>query len=248
MALLDLLKPKVRTLEDWSVPVPGAHNALNALAAIAVATHAGLADARPRRDTSIDYQPHQPDYGQSAASFSELSETDKTATARRARGAELGSRLYLSPDMARLIQTRTKLRYGLPCLIAVSSIERTKVQLDDRDSCGSGARHASSSMLPTATSSGQNWSLRRCRGTLFRCTPEPMSDAPLSAFDVADLIDGASGGILRYNALIALQPLYQTDRRSLAEALCFGRSNGERYWRVRLRLCLRGDESGTQVP
>ena len=36
----------MRVLEDWTVPVPGTHNALNALAAIAVATHAGLPDAK----------------------------------------------------------------------------------------------------------------------------------------------------------------------------------------------------------
>jgi UDP-N-acetylmuramate--alanine ligase len=33
-----------RRLEDWQVPVPGEHNALNALAAVAVASEAGLAD------------------------------------------------------------------------------------------------------------------------------------------------------------------------------------------------------------
>lgn len=35
-----------RKLEDWSVPIPGVHNALNALAAIAVATEAGIEDAK----------------------------------------------------------------------------------------------------------------------------------------------------------------------------------------------------------
>jgi UDP-N-acetylmuramate--alanine ligase len=40
------VKGGARRLEGWSVPVPGAHNALNALAAIAVATHAGLPDAK----------------------------------------------------------------------------------------------------------------------------------------------------------------------------------------------------------
>jgi UDP-N-acetylmuramate--alanine ligase len=33
-----------RSLKDWSVPIPGEHNALNALAAIAVATEAEIAD------------------------------------------------------------------------------------------------------------------------------------------------------------------------------------------------------------
>jgi UDP-N-acetylmuramate--alanine ligase len=37
-----------RTLSDWSVPIPGVHNALNALAAIAVATDAGLEDSKIR--------------------------------------------------------------------------------------------------------------------------------------------------------------------------------------------------------
>ena len=35
-----------RRLDNWSVPIPGAHNALNALAAIAVATEAGIEDAK----------------------------------------------------------------------------------------------------------------------------------------------------------------------------------------------------------
>jgi UDP-N-acetylmuramate--alanine ligase len=37
-----------RTLKGWSVPVPGRHNALNALAAIAVATELGISDDRLR--------------------------------------------------------------------------------------------------------------------------------------------------------------------------------------------------------
>jgi len=37
-----------RQLENWSVPIPGHHNALNALAAIAVSTEAGIDDARIR--------------------------------------------------------------------------------------------------------------------------------------------------------------------------------------------------------
>src|SRR5262249_31859657 len=40
------VKGGARRLEGWSVPIPGSHNALNALAAIAVATHAGLPDAK----------------------------------------------------------------------------------------------------------------------------------------------------------------------------------------------------------
>lgn len=40
------VKGGARKLTDWSVPIPGAHNALNALAAIAVATQAGLEDAK----------------------------------------------------------------------------------------------------------------------------------------------------------------------------------------------------------
>ena len=47
-----LLGPSVkggsRKLENWSVPIPGHHNALNALATIAVATEAGLDDATIR--------------------------------------------------------------------------------------------------------------------------------------------------------------------------------------------------------
>ena len=35
-----------RRLANWSVPIPGTHNALNALAAIAVATEAGIEDAK----------------------------------------------------------------------------------------------------------------------------------------------------------------------------------------------------------
>ena len=37
-----------RRLESWSVPIPGAHNALNALAAIAVASEAGIEDVKIR--------------------------------------------------------------------------------------------------------------------------------------------------------------------------------------------------------
>ncbi len=43
-----VVKGGARTLEGWSVPLPGVHNALNALGAIAVATEAGLEDAKIR--------------------------------------------------------------------------------------------------------------------------------------------------------------------------------------------------------
>ena len=42
------VKGGARKLGGWSVPIPGAHNALNALAAIAVATEAGIDDAKIR--------------------------------------------------------------------------------------------------------------------------------------------------------------------------------------------------------
>lgn len=42
------VKGGARKLENWSIPIPGAHNALNALAAIAVATEAGIEDAKIR--------------------------------------------------------------------------------------------------------------------------------------------------------------------------------------------------------
>lgn len=42
------VKGGARKLEGWSVPIPGTHNALNALAAIAVATDAGIEDAKIR--------------------------------------------------------------------------------------------------------------------------------------------------------------------------------------------------------
>jgi UDP-N-acetylmuramate--alanine ligase len=45
-SLTALVKGGARKLEGWSVPIPGTHNALNALAAIAVATHAGLDDGK----------------------------------------------------------------------------------------------------------------------------------------------------------------------------------------------------------
>lgn len=42
------VKGGARQFDGWSVPIPGAHNALNALAAIAVATEAGLDDEKIR--------------------------------------------------------------------------------------------------------------------------------------------------------------------------------------------------------
>jgi UDP-N-acetylmuramate--alanine ligase len=42
------VKGGVRRIEGWCMPVPGDHNALNALAAIAVASEAGLSDAKIR--------------------------------------------------------------------------------------------------------------------------------------------------------------------------------------------------------
>lgn len=47
-ALGSAVKGGARRLDDWSVPLPGQHNALNALAAIAVATEAGIEDAKIR--------------------------------------------------------------------------------------------------------------------------------------------------------------------------------------------------------
>ena len=41
-----IVKGGARRLENWTVPIPGVHNALNALAAIAVATEAGIEDAK----------------------------------------------------------------------------------------------------------------------------------------------------------------------------------------------------------
>ena len=46
--LSDRVAGGARVLEDWSIPIPGAHNALNALAAIAVAAEAGIPDATIR--------------------------------------------------------------------------------------------------------------------------------------------------------------------------------------------------------
>lgn len=43
--LSDRVAGGARTIEDWSIPILGAHNALNALAAIAVAAEAGISDA-----------------------------------------------------------------------------------------------------------------------------------------------------------------------------------------------------------
>ena len=40
------VKGGARQLSDWVVPIPGTHNALNALAAIAVATEAGIEDSK----------------------------------------------------------------------------------------------------------------------------------------------------------------------------------------------------------
>jgi UDP-N-acetylmuramate--alanine ligase len=42
------LKGGARSLRNWSVPIPGQHNALNALAAIAAASEAGIPDATVR--------------------------------------------------------------------------------------------------------------------------------------------------------------------------------------------------------
>lgn len=42
------VKGGARRLADWTVPIPGTHNALNALAAIAVATEAGIEDGKIR--------------------------------------------------------------------------------------------------------------------------------------------------------------------------------------------------------
>ncbi len=42
--LNERVKGGARTLAGWSIPIPGKHNALNALAAIAVATEAGIPD------------------------------------------------------------------------------------------------------------------------------------------------------------------------------------------------------------
>ncbi len=43
------VKGGARTIKDWSIPVPGQHNALNALAAVAVATEAGITDEQLRK-------------------------------------------------------------------------------------------------------------------------------------------------------------------------------------------------------
>lgn len=45
-SLSPAVKGGSRRLEGWSVPIPGVHNALNALAAVAVATEAGIDDAK----------------------------------------------------------------------------------------------------------------------------------------------------------------------------------------------------------
>ncbi len=45
-ALSASVRGGARKLSNWAVPIPGAHNALNALAVVAVATEAGIEDAR----------------------------------------------------------------------------------------------------------------------------------------------------------------------------------------------------------
>lgn len=222
MALLALFKSKVCTLEDWSPDLP--RSRLDMAALFADMRRSGVATLDSILGEYLDgnYQPHQPDYGQSARIVSELSETDRLRLLGRAVQTSAVV-MYLHLTWPETIQ-KAKAQIWTGMLDhAVSSIERTKVQLDDRTAAALARAARISSMLPTATFSRID--PLYVAEVLFRCTPEPMSDAQRRALaDVADLIDGASWEPLRYEgAIIALQPLYQRLERTFSASALFQR-------------------------
>jgi hypothetical protein len=135
MALLDLLKPKVCTLEDWSPDVPRSRIDMDALLADMRQSGVATLDSVLGEYLDGNYQPHQPDYGQSARIVSELSETDRLRLLGRAAQTSAVV-MYLHLTWPETIQTAKAQIWTGMLDHAVSSIERTKVPLDDRAAAG----------------------------------------------------------------------------------------------------------------
>ncbi len=222
MALLDFVRPKVRTLEDWSPDIPRSRLEMDALLADMRQSGVATFDSILGKYLDGNYQPHQPDYGQSARIVSELSETDRLRLLGRAAQTSAVV-IYLHLTWPETIQPAKAQIWAGMLDHAVSSIERTKVQLDDRTAAALARAARISSMLPTATFSriGPLYVAE----ILFRCTPEPMTDAQRRALaGVADLIDGASWEPLRYESAInAVEPLYQRLGRTFSASPLFQR-------------------------
>jgi hypothetical protein len=222
MALLDLFTTKVRTLEDWSPDVPRSRIDMDAL--VADMRQSGVAALDRFLDDCLDRDRahHTLDYRQPDRIVSELSETDRLRLLARATQTSAVV-TYLHLTWPETIQAAKALIWTGMLNHAVSSIERTRAQLDDRTAAALARAARISSLVPT-TGSGRI-DLLEVAKVLVGCTPEPMSDAQRrSLADVTDLIDGFSWEPLRYESAVnAVEALCRRFGRPFSESALFAR-------------------------
>jgi Domain of unknown function (DUF4132) len=222
MALLDLLKPKVRTLEDWSPDVPRSRIEMDALLAEMRRSGAAALDSFLDECLVGDRAPHTVDYGQPERIVSTLSETDRLRLLARAAQTSAVV-MYLHVTWPETIQTAKAQIWTGMLDYAVASIARTKARLDDRTAAALARAARISSQIP-ATRPSRIDPLYVAE-ILAGCTPEPMSDAQRQALaEVADLIDGFAWEPLRYEAAInVVEPVYRRLGRRFSDSALFQR-------------------------
>lgn len=222
MALLDPLKPKVRTLEDWSPDTPRARIDMDALFADLRQSGVATLDGFLNECLDGDRLPFQVDYLRVSRIANELSETDRLQLF--GRGAQISAIITdinlkwpgtLRTDKARL--------WARLLDYAVHSIVDTKVQLDDPTAAALGRTAHISARIPEDSATRMH--LLYVAEILAGCTPVPMSDAQRQVIaDVADLIEGFAWAPHRYaNAIRVVEPLYHRLGRTFSDGVLFQR-------------------------
>ncbi|MBR0835887.1 DUF4132 domain-containing protein [Bradyrhizobium manausense] len=217
MALLDLLKPIVRTLADWSPDTPRSRLDMDAL--LADLRKSGVAALDSFLDECLDGErpPITIDFPRASRIARELSEADRLQLLGRA--AQISATVtHLDLTWPETLQTNKAQLWDNLLGYAVAAIEDMKPQLDDRTAAAL-ARAARISAPVPATRSARMDPLYVAR-MLARLTPEPMSEAQRRALaDVADLIDGFAWEPHRYaNAIRDLEPLCLRLGRTFSES------------------------------
>jgi len=206
MALLDILKPKVRTLDKWSPDVPRERIDIDALVADMRPTGVAALDSLLAEALDGERVPFMLDYNRPRQIADTLSETDRLLLlARTARTAAAVRYIELTwPDVIPANKARA---WAMLLDTAVGSIADKSPQIDDR-TLAALARAARISAPIPRHKSGRTHPFYFA-DVLVAGTPESMSDMQRAALtDVADLIDGFAWEPNSYaDAIRALEPL-----------------------------------------
>lgn len=217
MALLDLSKPTVRTLEDWLPDTPRSRIDMDAL--LADLRKSGVAALDSFLDECLDGDrpPFIIDFPRASRIARELSEADRLQLLGRA--VQISAIVtHLNLTWPETLQTNRAQLWDNLLGYAVAAIEDMKPQLDDPTAAAL-ARAARISAPVPATRSSRMDPLYVAR-MLARFTPEPMSEVQRRALtDVADLIDRFAWEPHRYgNAIRDLEPLCLRLGRTFSES------------------------------